>query len=49
MITKEYAEAYSEVLEILNHIPKADYNKVPSNMIELFTTNYSVNFTSLLQ
>lgn len=41
----EYANAYSEVLEILNHIPKADYNKVPNNMIELFATNKNKEYS----
>lgn len=39
MVNIEYANAYSEVLEILNHIPKSDYDKIPNNMIELFTRN----------
>lgn len=39
MVNVEYANAYSEVLEILNHIPKSDYNKIPNNMIEVFTRN----------
>lgn len=39
MVNTEYANAYSEVLEILNHIPKSDYNKIPNNIIKLFTTN----------
>lgn len=39
MVNVEYANAYSEVLEVLNHIPKSDYDKIPNNMIELFTRN----------
>ena len=39
MVNKEYANAYSEVLEILNYIPKSDYDKIPPNIIELFTIN----------
>lgn len=39
MVNVEYANAYSEVLEILNHIPKSDYDKIPNNMIEVFTRN----------
>ena len=35
----EYANAYSEVLEILKHISKEDYNKIPKQRIELFETN----------
>ena len=32
----EYANAYSEVLEILKNISKEDYEKVPSEKIDLF-------------
>lgn len=39
MVNVEYANAYSEVIEILNHIPKSDYDKIPNNMIEVFTRN----------
>ena len=35
----EYANAYSEVLEILKYIPIKDYNKIPKNIIELFEKN----------
>ena len=36
MVDNKYAVAYSEVLEILKHIPREDYNKIPKNKIELF-------------
>lgn len=39
MVNVEYANAYSEVLEVLNHIPKSDYDKIPNNVIEVFTRN----------
>lgn len=39
MVNIEYANAYTEVIEILNHIPKSDYDKIPNDMIEVFTTN----------
>ena len=39
MVNLEYANAYSEVLEILKFIPKEDYKKIPQNKIELFNTN----------
>ena len=32
----EYANAYSEVLEVLNHMSKEDYNKIPKDMLEMF-------------
>ena len=38
MVDNKYAVAYSEVLEILKHIPIEDYNKIPKNKIELFET-----------
>ena len=39
MVNVEYANAYSEVLEILKFISKEDYNKIPANKIELFKLN----------
>ena len=41
----EYANAYSEVLEILKHISKEDYNKIPKQRIELFETNANKDYT----
>lgn len=45
MVNIEYANAYSEVLEILKHISIEDYNKVPKKKIELFQTNANSNHT----
>ena len=39
MIDVEYADAYTEILEILKFIPKQDYDKIPNDMIILFKTN----------
>lgn len=39
MVDIRYANAYVEVLEILKHISREDYNKIPKNKIELFKTN----------
>ncbi len=48
MVNIKYANAYSEVLEILKYIPIEDYNKIPTNRIELFKTNanndYNFNY-----
>lgn len=41
MVTAEYKIAYSEVLEILKHISKEEYNKIPQNMIKTFKVNAS--------
>lgn len=35
-ISIEYANAYAEVLEILNKMSKNDYNKIPREMIQVF-------------
>lgn len=39
MVSVEYMVSYSQILEILKHISKEDYNKIPKNMIELFENN----------
>ena len=39
MENMEYANAYSEVIEILKYISEAEYNKIPKNKINLFETN----------
>lgn len=44
MISIEYANAYSEVLEILKYISKEDYEKIPNSKIELFETNYNKDY-----
>lgn len=48
---EEYAIAYKEVFEILKYIPKADYDKIPSEKIELYKTmqdkNYNFKYTPL--
>lgn len=38
-VNTEYANAYSEVLEVLNHMSKEDYNKIPKDMLEMFQNN----------
>lgn len=45
MIDIKYANAYSEVLEILKYIPAEDYNKIPKNKIELFETNANNDYS----
>ena len=44
MISVEYANAYSEVLEILKYISKEDYEKIPNSKIELFETNQNKDY-----
>lgn len=40
----EYANAYSEVLEIIKYIPQEDYNKIPASKIELFQAKCNKNY-----
>lgn len=44
MVSIEYANAYSEVLEILKFIAKEDYEKIPNSKIELFETNQNKEY-----
>jgi len=39
MITKEYAMAYTEVIEILKHVPDEDVNKIPKEKLEFYKAN----------
>ena len=40
----EYANAYTEVLEILKYISQEDYNKIPKEKIEFFETNSNKDY-----
>lgn len=44
MVDIKYANAYSEVLEILKYISKEDYEKIPKSKIELFETNHNKDY-----
>ena len=39
MITKEYAMAYTEVIEILKYVPDEDVQKIPKEKIEFYKNN----------
>ena len=45
MVDSKYGIAYSEVLEILKHIPIEDYNKIPKNEIKLFEAYADNDYT----
>lgn len=45
MVDIKYANAYSEVLEILKYIPVEDYNKIPKTKIELFKINANNDYS----
>jgi len=44
MVEIEYANAYSEVLEILKFIPKADYEKIDKETINVFEANHNKDY-----
>ena len=44
MVDVKYAIAYSEVLEILKHIPISEYNKIPKEKINMFKKNASKEY-----
>ena len=39
MVTKEYAMAYKEVVEILKYVPDEDVQKIPEEKLEFYRTN----------
>ena len=36
---KKYARAYTEVIEIISHFPKEEYEKIPAEKIEFYKEN----------
>lgn len=44
MVKTNYANAYKEVLVILNNLIKEDYNKIPKEYIEFLTENCNNNY-----
>lgn len=41
---KRYEKAYTEVLEILKHIPKEEYNLIPKTEIQFYERNCDKNY-----
>ena len=44
MQSVEYANAYSEVLEILRYVSIDDYNKIPKEQIDFFENNSNTDY-----
>lgn len=44
MINSIYARAYTEVLEILRHFPKEEYDKIPLEKIQFYIDNMDKNY-----
>ena len=47
MLTKEYAMAYKEVIEILKYVPDEDVKKIPEEKLKFYKNNmdYEYNYT----
>lgn len=41
---RKYAKAYTEVLEILKHIPEDEYERIPKNEIQFYENNCDKNY-----
>lgn len=41
---KKYAKAYTEVLEILKHIPEDEYERIPKTEIQFYENNCDKNY-----
>lgn len=39
MISKNYSKAYTEILEMIKHLPENEYNKIPKEKIEFWERN----------
>ena len=44
MISTEYANAYTEILEIIKFIPDSDYEKIPEGYIQVFQKHSNTNY-----
>lgn len=44
MITKEYAEAYTEVLKILSYVPDEDVAKIPEEKLNFYKENMDITY-----
>ncbi len=44
MYQTKYANAYTEVYEILNYLNKDEYNKIPVELIEVFEENRNLDY-----
>lgn len=43
-MNKKYSKAYTEVLEILKHIPKDEYDRIPKSEIQFYENNCDKNY-----
>ena len=44
MMSNNYAKAYKELLEIINHFPLEEYNRIPKEKINFYEENMDKNY-----
>lgn len=44
-MTNTYARAYTEVIEILNHVSREEYSKIPIEKVEFYKNNMDREYT----
>ena len=44
MVTKEYAMAYKEVIEILKYVPDEDVAKIPEEKLNFYKENMDIDY-----
>ena len=49
MISKRYARAYKEVIEIYNCLPEDEKKKIPKEKIEFYRNNMDVNYEFVIE
>lgn len=45
MITKDYARAYTEVIEILKYVPAEDVQKIPNEKLDFYKLNMDTEYS----
>ena len=45
MVSKEYARAYKEVIEILSYVPKKDIAKIPKDKLDFYKINMDNDYS----
>lgn len=48
MISKRYARAYKEVIEIYNCLPEEEKKKIPEEKIEFYKSNMDIDYEFLI-
>ena len=44
-MNKDYSKSYTQILEIIKHLPEEEYQMIPKSEIEFFENNKDVNYS----